>query len=68
MIQERKKSWHQQVKELTQIANKQAEYISILKSKIYWDDLILQKTKGQRDFFKKYSQRVCDEPRELDEK
>lgn len=68
MIQERKKSWHQQVRELIQIANKQAEYISILKSKIYWDDLILQKTKSQRDFFKKYSQRVCDEPRELDEK
>ena len=57
----RKKSWHQQVRE-------KDEEIKYLKSSLIWQSRILNKIRGQRDFFKKYSQRVCDEPRELDEK
>lgn len=61
MTQFRKPSWHQQVKELTEQNKK-------LRSALLWQSRILSKIRGQRDFFKKYSQRVCDEPKDLDDK
>ena len=61
MMQERKKSWHQQVRE-------KDDEIKYLKSSLIWQSRILNKIRGQRDFFKKYSQRVCDETPDLEDK
>ena len=65
MIQKRKKSWHQQVKELTQM-NIQLQRESRAFQYLYFNSVKINKK--NLEFFKKKLRDECQEPHPLEEK